>query len=85
MKRLSQKQTPEELDFSYQTIEAFKASFDRALANPELSGKVFSELLSKFGILFEAVIILVEHEHRQVLYEMVRSYLGLMKEWAKNR
>ena len=80
-----QKANEEEIDYAYKVIESFKKSFDEALVNDMIREKVFSELLGKFGTLLEAIVIITEVAHKQVIGEMAMSYLRMVKEWTKTK
>lgn len=81
----SQQQSNEEVDYAYKVIDVFKIAFDKVQANPTNADKIFGEILSKFGTLLEALMILTEREHRQSVYELATSYLRMIGAWAKRQ
>jgi len=85
MKQLSQKQSSEEIDYAYKVIDGFKLAFDKAQANPALIDIVYGEVLGKLGTLLEAIMIITEREHRQAVFELAKSYLGMVSAWAKSQ
>jgi len=79
-----------EEDWAYAVIDAYVEAFNRvSSAKPEerklLLKKLEYECLKKLPDLFEALMILTKPEHRPIIYEFFKSFIGALKVWNKYR
>lgn len=82
---MSRQENQEEVDYAYSVINTFTDACNKALGNIESTDRLTSEIIFKLGSLLEAMMILANNEHKQIIYEFSKAYLRMMREWAVKR
>lgn len=72
--------TEADVDWAYGVLSKVREAMDKATGNDELSRQLMKELAGSMVDIMEAMVILVEDEHRGVVSGIVMAWVR----WAKS-
>jgi len=71
--------TQREIDWAYAVLEALKEGLDKVAVNPALNRRFTFEFLVNLPDIFEAFIVLVKDEHREMVGSVVSSAVAVVR------
>jgi len=82
---MSTEATEEQVDYAYTVFNTVKTAIDKATVNPGLTVGLGYELVQKMPELFDAMMAIVRPEHRQLMFELSKAAMKLVREWQTKK